>query len=199
MSSHDKKPAFMTEEEIAASHVGPLKPLTGPIRLAEYNPEWPAWFEREASRIRAALGGGVLMLEHVGSTSVPGLAAKPRIDILLIVEDSGDEAGYVPALEAAGYRLEIREPKWYEHRMFNGPDTAVNLHVFSRGCTEIERMLMFRDWLRSNRADRELYERTKRELVKKKWKYGQNYADAKTEVVLEIMQRALEARDRGEI
>ncbi len=199
MSSHDQKPEFMTEEELAASHVGPLKPLAGPIRLAEYNPEWPAWFEREARRIRAALGDRVLMLDHVGSTSVPGLAAKPRIDILLVVEDSADESEYVPALEAAGYRLEIREPKWYEHRMFNGPDTDVNLHVFSLGRTEIERMLMFRDWLRSNPSDRELYERTKRELVKKKWKYGQNYADAKTEVVREILGRALEAWSRGEL
>ncbi len=196
MSSHDKSPAPMTEEELAASHVGPLKPLTEPIRLAEYDPAWPAWFEREAARVRAVLGERVLRLEHVGSTSVPGLAAKPRIDILLVIEDSAEEASYVPPLEAAGYRLEIREPNWYEHRLFKGPDTDVNLHVFSRNCPEIERMLLFRDWLRSNRADRELYERTKRELAKKKWKYGQNYADAKTEVVLEILQRAGAAAQR---
>ncbi len=190
MSSHDKKPAPMSEEEIAASHVGPLRPLTGPIELAEYNPAWPAWFQREAARIRAALGDRVLMLEHVGSTAVPGLAAKPRIDILLVVQGSGDEEDYVPLLEAAGYRLEIREPNWYEHRMLKGPDTDINLHVFSRDCEEIERMLLFRDWLRSSRADRELYERTKRELAKKKWKYGQNYADAKTGVVHKILKRA---------
>ncbi len=180
----------MTEEEIAASHVGPLQPLTGPIELADYNPAWPEWFQREAGRIRGALGDRALMLEHVGSTAVPGLAAKPRIDILLVVQDSADEADYVPLLEAAGYRLEIREPNWYEHRMLKGPDTDINLHVFSCDCEEIERMLLFRDRLRSSRADRELYERTKRELAKKKWKYGQNYADAKTGVVQEILKRA---------
>jgi GrpB-like predicted nucleotidyltransferase (UPF0157 family) len=122
---------------------------------------------------------------------VPGLAAKPIIDMTLAVPDSADEDTYLPALEAAGYVLRIREPDWYEHRVFRGPDTNVNLHVFSEGCPEIDRMLGFRDWLRSNPADRELYERTKRELAAKKWDYVQDYADAKTAVVEEIVARAL--------
>jgi len=138
----------------------------------------------------AALGERVLLIEHVGSTSVPGLAAKPRIDVLLLVTDSADEPAYVPALEAAAYVLRIREPDWYEHRMFNGLDTDINLHVFSPGCPEIDRMLLFRDWLRSNASDRRLYERTKRELARKDWRYTQNYADAKTAVVEEILARA---------
>jgi GrpB-like predicted nucleotidyltransferase (UPF0157 family) len=184
----------MTEEEIQAAHVTPIPPLSGPIRLAEYDPTWPQLFEREANRIRAALGERVLLLEHVGSTSVPGLAAKPRIDILLVVPDSADESAYVPALEAAGYVLRIREPDWYQHRMFKGPDTDINLHVLSPGCPEIERMLLFRDHLRRNTADRELYERTKRDLAQRNWKYGQNYADAKTGVVEEILVRAQEGR-----
>jgi GrpB-like predicted nucleotidyltransferase (UPF0157 family) len=86
--------------------------------------------------------------------------------------------------------LRIREPDWYEHRVFKGPDTDVNLHVFSPGCPEIDRMLLFRDHLRSNESDRRLYERTKRELAQKEWKYTQNYADAKTAVVEEIIARA---------
>jgi GrpB-like predicted nucleotidyltransferase (UPF0157 family) len=180
----------MTEEQLRATHVGELQPLTAPIYIAEYDPEWPRLFEREAERIRVALGERVLLLEHAGSTSVPGLAAKPRIDIVLVVPDSADEPAYVPAMEAAGYRLHIREPEWFEHRLFKGPDTDINLHVFSRGCTEITRMLRFRDWLRTHPEDRELYERTKRELAGKEWKYGQNYADAKTTVVEEIMARA---------
>ncbi len=195
MSSHDKKPTAMTEAEIAASHVGPLQPLDRPIRLAEYDPEWPRFFERESGRLRAALGERVRLLEHVGSTSVPGLAAKPVIDMLLVVQDSSDEASYVPALEAAGYVLQIREPNWYEHRMFSGPDTDIHLHVFTQGCVEIDRMLLFRNWLRAHPQDRLLYERTKRELAKKKWKYGQNYADAKTDVVQEILKRASEGKD----
>jgi len=118
-------------------------------------------------RIRAALGGRVERLEHVGSTAVPGLAAKPIIDMCLEVADSSDEEAYVPALEAAGYVLRIRDPEWYEHRCFKGPDTNVNLHVYSEGCPEIERYLLFRDRLRTNQADCELYERIKRDLAKR--------------------------------
>jgi GrpB-like predicted nucleotidyltransferase (UPF0157 family) len=109
---------------------------------------------------------------------------------LLIVPNSGDEPAYVPDLEAAGYVLRIREPEWYEHRVFKGPDTDVNLHVFSPGCIEIERMLGFRDWLRTHSEDRERYERTKRELASRQWEFTQNYADAKTAVVEEIIARA---------
>jgi GrpB-like predicted nucleotidyltransferase (UPF0157 family) len=179
-----------SEAEIRASTVGEIMPLKQPIFISEYDPEWPRLFEREAKRVRAALGDEVLMLEHVGSTSVPGLAAKPRIDMLLVVPNSADEPSYVPMLEAAGYVLRIREPDWYEHRVFKGPDTDVNLHVFSQSCPEIQRMLLFRDWLRTHPSDREYYERTKRELAGKEWKYVQNYADAKTEVVEEIIARA---------
>ncbi len=182
-----------TEEEILAVRIGPPTPNEGVVVIADYDPEWPALFEREATRIRAALGDTLQLLEHAGSTSVPGLAAKPRIDIILAVPDSADEPSYVPALEAAGYILRIREPDWYEHRVFKGPDTDVNLHVFTAGCPEIARMLLFRDWLRANEADREHYERVKRELAQKQWKYTQNYADAKTEVVEEILARAKSA------
>jgi GrpB-like predicted nucleotidyltransferase (UPF0157 family) len=122
--------------------------LDRPILLVEYSKSWPALYEREASRIRGALADGVLLLEHVGSTAVPGLAAKPRIDIVLAVADSADEPAYAPALEAAGYVLRIREPDWYQHRVFKSPDTDVNLHVFSEACEEIGRMLQFRDQLR---------------------------------------------------
>src|SRR5438270_10508997 len=120
-----------TEEEIRAARIGEVKPFAERVVLAEYDPEWPALFRREEERIRRALGDQVVLLEHVGSTSVPGLAAKPRIDILLAVRNSADESSYVPNLESAGYVLQIREPNWYEHRVLKGPDTDVNLHVFS--------------------------------------------------------------------
>ena len=184
--------APLTEEQLRAAHVGEFTPLNGPIQIADYHPEWPQLFEHEAERIRRVLGNRVLLLEHVGSTSVPGLAAKPRIDILLVVADSADESAYIPPLEAAAYVLHIREPDWYEHRLFKGPDTDINLHVFSPGCPEIDRMLLFRDWLRNNTSDRQLYERTKRELARRDWKYTQNYADAKATVVEEILARAQE-------
>jgi len=180
----------LTEEQIRAAQIGELVPLAMPIQIVDYDPEWPRLYEREAARVNSTLGDRVLLLEHVGSTSVPGLAAKPKIDMLLVVANSADELSYVPTMETAGYVLTIREPDWYEHRMFKGPDTDINLHVFSSGCTEIDRMLLFRDWLRSNEADRLLYERTKRELARNNWKYMQNYADAKTAVVQEILTRA---------
>ena len=180
----------LTEEQIRAAQVGELVPLVAPIQIVDYDPEWPRLYEREAERVQSTLSDRALLIEHVGSTSVPGLAAKPKIDMLLVVANSADESAYVPALETAAYVLTIREPDWYEHRMFKGPDTDINLHVFSSGCREIDRMLLFRDWLRSNESDRRLYERTKRELARNNWKYMQNYADAKTAIVEKILARA---------
>jgi len=187
--------APLTEEELRAVTIGELKPLAGKIQVVDYNPQWPALYAREAARVRAVLGERVMLLEHTGSTSVPGLAAKPIIDMTLAVPDSADEAAYVPDMEAAGYVLRVREPDWYEHRLFRGPDTDINLHVFSAGCPEIDRMLLFRDWLRTNDADRELYQQTKRELAERDWKYVQNYADAKGTIVKEIVARARTARE----
>jgi GrpB-like predicted nucleotidyltransferase (UPF0157 family) len=131
-----------------------------------------------------------MRIEHAGSTSVPGLAAKPVIDIVLAVADSADEDAYARLLESAGYVLRIRERSWYEHRMFKGPDTDINLHVFSLGCPEIHRMLEFRDWLRNSPADRDLYQRTKIALAEQEWEHIQDYADAKTAIIGEIIERA---------
>ena len=171
--------------------IGELVEHNTTINLVEYDPQWPRLYEREAERIRGALGPRALQLEHVGSTSVPGLAAKPIVDIVLVVADTRDEDAYVQPLEEAGYALRIREPDWFEHRSFKGPDTNVNLHTFSEGCSEVDRMLAFRDWLRTHDDDRELYAAAKRELATREWKYVQNYADAKSAVVTEILERAL--------
>ncbi|AEP01188.1 GrpB family protein [Heyndrickxia coagulans] len=179
-----------SDEELQKLTLGKLKPHNSYITLVEYDPNWPKLFEQEADRIRSILGNKTLQIEHVGSTSVPGLCAKPIIDMLLVVEDYADEPSYVPVLESAGYTLRIREPQWFEHRMFKGPDTDINLHVFSSGTPEIDRMLRFRDWLRSNESDREKYAQVKRSLAKNKWRHVQHYADAKTSIVQEIMERA---------
>jgi GrpB-like predicted nucleotidyltransferase (UPF0157 family) len=181
----------MTDREIEAMVVGDAALRhDATIELREYDPQWPLLFEREAARIRRVLAEGVRLLEHVGSTSVPGLAAKPRIDMVLAVRDSADEPSYVPALEAAGYPLRIREPAWHEHRVFKGPDTDINLHVFTDRSSEIGRMLLFRDWLRTHDEDRARYLATKRDLAARTWAYVQNYADAKTTVVEQIIARA---------
>jgi len=184
------------DKELAKVVIGELRPLSQPIEIRDYDPDWPVLYAREEARIRGALGDRVMRIEHAGSTSVPGLPAKPVIDIALEVPDSTAEPAYVPDLEAAGYVLRIREPDWFEHRLFKGPDTNVSLHTFTAGCEEVDRMLLFRDWLRSNAGDRELYATAKRELAARDWKYGQQYADAKTAVVQDIMSRAQAAADR---
>jgi GrpB-like predicted nucleotidyltransferase (UPF0157 family) len=197
-SENTKRPGQMkatSDEYIHEVTVGDRKPLNSTIQLAPYNPEWPLKFSCLADRIQLALREKVLLLEHVGSTSVEGLSAKPIIDMVLVVADSADEKSYIPYLEEYGFVLRIREPDWFQHRLLKAPDSEGNLHVFSEGCDEVNRMLTFRDWLRSNDADRILYENTKRELAARKWKYTQNYADAKSEVIQEILGRALNAAE----
>ncbi len=163
------------------------------VRMAEYDQEWPRRFAREAERLRAALGRRALRIEHVGSTAVPGLAAKPVIDMVVAVADSAEESDYLGDLEAAGFVLRAREPEWFEHRFLDkaGTDSgvSVNLHVFSLGCTEIERMLAFRDHLRVNAADRERYARVKRDLARRPWSDIEAYAQAKNAIVDEIHSR----------
>lgn len=178
------------DEEIQAATIGEPTRVDGPVHLADYDTAWPTLYAREAALIGSILGDRVRQLEHVGSTSVPGLAAKPIIDIVLAVADSADEPGYVPSMEAGGYVLRVREPDWFEHRMFRGPDTAVHLHVFGAGSPEIDRMLAFRDRLRAHDGERLLYERAKRDLAAREWTYLQDYADAKSTIVEEILERA---------
>ena len=164
--------------------------MPGRILIHDYDPQWPELFGSYARKIQDALGARALRIEHVGSTSVPGLAAKPVIDILLEVMDSADEGSYAPDLEAAGFTLHRREPDWFEHRMFKAPAGNLNLHVFSEDCQEIGRMLAFRNWLRAHPGDRDLYQRTKLALAGQEWETVQHYADAKTEVIKEILERA---------
>jgi GrpB-like predicted nucleotidyltransferase (UPF0157 family) len=181
----------LKDEYLREVTVGERKPLNGSIYLAPYDPSWPSQFSWHANQIREALSEHVLLLEHVGSTAVAGLSAKPIIDIVLAVPDSADEPSYVPPLEEHGFVLRIREPDWFEHRLLKSSNIAGNLHVFSVGCDEIDRMLAFRDWLRLHDNDRRLYEEAKRALAAQTWEYTQDYADAKSEVIQEILARAL--------
>lgn len=186
------------EDYLRAVTVGELTPYGTKVAVVDYDPGWPALFEDDRATIAAALGDRALAIDHTGSTSVPGLPAKPIIDILLQVADSADESSYVPDLEHAGYVLRIREPDWLEHRVLyrrveQGAPHDVNLHVLSPGIAgaEIARMLVFRDWLRTNDDDRDRYAATKRALAARNWKYVQDYADAKTEIVEEILAKAM--------
>jgi GrpB-like predicted nucleotidyltransferase (UPF0157 family) len=184
-----------SDQKLAEVTVGECREVNSTINLVEYDPAWPRRFKEIETQVRGALGDLVVMLEHAGSTSVPGLSAKPIIDIVLEVESAAGEQAYIPALENTGFTLRIREPGWFEHRLLELED--VNLHVFSANCEESARMLRFRDWLRSNADDRRLYQQTKVALAKQIWKYTQNYADAKTAVVEEIMSRAISSTGRG--
>ena len=178
------------ERALAEYTVGqPQQPLTAPIEIADHDPTWPSSYERKASRIRSILSNRVLRIEHVGSTSVNGLPAKPIIDIALRCWILPTRPRTYPISRP---RLRAADPRsrLVPASVLQGPDTNINLHTFSAGCAEVDRMLAFRDWLRANAADRELYVRTKRKLAAQDWKYMQQYADAKTAVVKEIMAHA---------
>jgi GrpB-like predicted nucleotidyltransferase (UPF0157 family) len=157
------------------------------IRIVDYDSDWPKKFEAHARIIADALGSSVLRIEHIGSTSVPDLPAKPIIDILVVVPESSDESVYLPMLEETGYALRVREPDWNEHRMFRTPGKDVHIHIYSTGCPEIQRILSFRDRLRRNTDDRRRYEQRKRELAAKEWSDMNAYANAKTEVIESII------------
>ena len=184
------------EERIREVVIGEVE--SPAIVVADYDPVWAERFHQEETKIRAALGEAALAIEHIGSTSVPGLAAKPIVDILLVVEDSSDEASYVTALESAGYILRVREPDFHEHRMLRTAAKDVHVHVFSPESPEIERCLLLRDHLRENEEDRELYARTKRDLATRNWPSMQHYAEAKTEVIEGIITRAAARRSSRE-
>jgi GrpB-like predicted nucleotidyltransferase (UPF0157 family) len=160
------------------------------IKIAEYDLDWPKKFDAHATIVADALPGATERIEHIGSTAVPGLAAKPIIDILVVVADSSDESVYLAGLETAGYVLRVREPEWHEHRMFRTPAKDVHIHIYSAGCPEIERCLTFRDRLRQNPDDRSRYEQTKRALAAQDWPDMNAYASAKSDIIASILAAA---------
>jgi GrpB-like predicted nucleotidyltransferase (UPF0157 family) len=165
------------------------------IKIVDYDPSWPARFTEHASIIGRALSKTALLIEHVGSTSVPGLAAKPIVDMIVIVPDSSNEAAYLPALIHAGYVLRVREPDWHQHRMFRTPALDVHVHIFSEGCPEVPRQIAFRNRLRKWPEERCLYESLKRDLAKRDWEDMNAYARAKSEVIEQIIVRAFKDGD----
>jgi GrpB-like predicted nucleotidyltransferase (UPF0157 family) len=177
-------------DEVARVRIGgPSRPL----EVVSYDEAWPARYAGVAARIRAALGDRVLLLEHVGSTSVPGLAAKPIIDVNLVVADSGDEPAYVPDLEASGFTLRVREPEWEQHRVLVVEDPKTNLHVFSPGSGEPARTRMFRDWLRDHPDDRAEYGALKTALATQGFAEVMDYNNHKAALVYDIYERIFTA------
>ncbi|HEY9562833.1 MAG TPA: GrpB family protein [Nocardioides sp.] len=159
--------------------------------LADPDPAWAERFRTHERRIRAALDATARQVEHIGSTSVPGLAAKPIIDILICVDDITAEEDYLDPLLGAGYELRVREPG---HRMVRTPERDVHVHILTSGAPEADDYLLLRDHLRQDAEDRDLYEQTKRSLVTQEWSDMNAYADAKTEVITAIKDRARKAR-----
>jgi GrpB-like predicted nucleotidyltransferase (UPF0157 family) len=158
----------------------------GIIEIVPYTEEWPARYEAERRRIAEALGATARRIEHIGSTAVPGLAAKPIVDVMVTVDDANDEMAFRPPLETAGYILRVREP---DHRMFRTAERDVHVHVWPSGGDDERRQLLFRDHLRAHEGDRSRYEQVKRSLAGQYRDMGY-YADAKSSVVEEILQRA---------
>ena len=169
--------------------IGGREPVT--IRVVDYDRAWPERFAAERARIVAALGPSARQVEHIGSTAVPGLAAKPIVDILVEVDDPEAEDSFRAALEQAGYELRVREAG---HRMFRTPARDVHVHLWRAGSAEVADYLLLRDWLRAHADDRLSYERAKRELAGRPWPDMNYYAEAKSPVIARIMGRARLAR-----
>jgi GrpB-like predicted nucleotidyltransferase (UPF0157 family) len=162
------------------------------VQLVPYDPGWPRRFDDLSAAVRAVLGDTALDIEHVGSTSVPGLAAKDVIDIDLTVADPRAEDRYVPALERIGYVLIIREPSWHEHRCLRLAEPRANLHVFGPDCPETIRHRMFRDWLRTHPEDRIRYEEAKLAAVPGGGRV-MDYNARKQDVIRDIYDRLFRA------
>jgi GrpB-like predicted nucleotidyltransferase (UPF0157 family) len=182
-----------TPEQNAVALVGERPARWDHIVIEDYDPAWVGQFAAVRSLLEKALGGLVIAIEHVGSTSVPGLPAKPIIDIDLMIEDTADESGYVPALNARGYRLVLREPWWFGHRMLVSPAENVHLHLWPKGAPEPVRHRLFRDWLRSHPEDRDLYAATKRRLARDTLDQPADYSLAKNDVIDAIYARIFAA------
>ncbi|PZR53126.1 GrpB family protein [Xylanimonas oleitrophica] len=161
------------------------------VPLHDHDDRWAATYRDHERRIRDALAPADVDIEHIGSTSVPGLAAKPIVDIVVAVEDITAEEDYLDALLDAGYRLRVREPG---HRLVRTPERDVHVHVYERGDTAVDEYLLLRDHLRTHPDDRALYESTKRALLGRQWDDMNDYAAAKTDVIVEIKARARAAR-----
>jgi len=182
-------------EQLDAGLVGEPPARWQSIVLEDYDPAWADQYAAARSRLEQALPGQIIGIEHVGSTSVPGLAAKPVIDIDLLLGDTAVESRYLPALEGLGYRLVLREPWWYGHRMLVSPEADVHLHVWPRDAPEPIRHRLFRDWLRTHPDDRDRYAAAKRSVARDTVDQPGDYSLSKNEVIDDIYARIFAAAD----
>ncbi|TQK68670.1 GrpB family protein [Nocardioides sp. SLBN-35] len=195
-----------SRHDIVTFHDPPVPPGASPwvdgggpspdVAVVPADPAWPDRFAEVAALVREGLGWRALVVEHVGSTAVPGLPAKPVIDVDLVVADPADESSYVPALEALGFVLRVREPWWFEHRLLRGASPVSHVHVFGPDSPEVVKHRIFRDWLRGNPDERERYAAAKLAASAASGaagEHGMQYNARKERVVREIYARAFAA------
>lgn len=164
-----------------------------PIRLHPYDPGWATLFEEERQRLRALVGNAPI--EHIGSTAVPGLPAKPIIDIMVGVESLELGRLAIPALVEAGYHYVAAYEASIPERLFfsKGAPRTHHLHVTPVGSSFWKDKLLFRDWLRAHREDRQAYGALKAELAER-FDDTNDYAEAKGPFVEAVLARARASR-----
>ncbi len=158
------------------------------VELVPYNPEWSQLADQETKRILENLSIPVIGIYHIGSTSVPGIKAKPILDFVLEVENLEDVIENVELFKKLGYssKGEFGIPgRQFFTKDTNG-DRTHHLHVFQQGHPDIERHLVFRDYLRANPDAAREYERLKEELARRFPKASGSYTEAKSEFILSM-------------
>ena len=163
-----------------------------PLVITGYDPAWPQTYERWRQRIAAALDRTTIRIEHVGSTSVPGLAAKPIVDIQVSVADPGGEPRYVPPLQAIGLVLRSRDELHRFLRPPAGQPREVHVHVCAAGGHWEHDHLLFRDYLRAHTAACLRYAEAKRASARRWSDDSWAYTEAKTGIILDILEQAEE-------
>lgn len=161
------------------------------IVISDYDPRWPALFDEVRAQLQQAVGRWVVGIEHIGSTSVPGLAAKPVIGVLALADA---DAHCIEPIVALGYEyiqryeIDLPERRFFRRRDGEGAGRC-NIHLVEKGSEFWERHLLFRDYLRAHPQVARQYEQLKRRLAPLFDDVNQ-YADAKSDFIREIAKQA---------
>lgn len=186
---------FESDEPPPGSSPWVIPPDTKPVSIVEPRDSWQKDGEALIQQIRDAIGPRAIRLDHIGSTSVGGMPAKPIIDVDLTIADPSKEEEWLPQLEDTGLILTVREPWWFHHRMLETPERDAHIHVFGPDSAEPLKHLVLRNWLRESEEDRQLYAQTKRDAAAETVARGETlneYNQRKQEVLRAIYQRAFQ-------
>jgi GrpB-like predicted nucleotidyltransferase (UPF0157 family) len=164
------------------------------VQLVPYDPQWPIEFDKERLEIEKAIGADILSVDHIGSTSIPGLCAKPIIDILIGLKDFGDGFRCVSALEKLGYTFRGEHGIPGRHYFRKGSPRTHHLHMYTRGTPDWQHHILFRDYLRAHAAQRDSYAELKTALAKQYPENREKYLDGKAAFIQNIIQLAKYAK-----